>query len=355
MGNKLNQCRIVYVGPLGYGQTSLHRMNAFSDIGHKLIPVNTIPIEVDSFKRKLMVEFKSRVLGQSDWARVNEQIIKSVKDARPHILWVDKGLVVKPETIVMSKEVCPGILAVSYSPDDMMNPGNQSFEYLGCIPLYDLHVTTKSYNVQELKDLGARDVLFVDNAYCPSVHHPMNVIGKEKEKLGGEVGFIGSQENEREASLIFLAQNGIDIRIWGQWKKKLIKRHPHLHIMGESLWGDEYAKAISAFDINFCFLRKVNRDLQTTRSVEIPACAAFMIAERTDEHSRLFKEGIEAEFFDSNEELLSKTRYYLKHDEERKRIAAAGYQRCIKSGYSNQQRMQEVLNYLGKNHFTIKE
>ena len=92
-----------------------------------------------------------------------------------------------------------------------------------------------------------------------------------------------------------------------------------------------------------CFLRKINRDLQTTRSIEIPACGGFMLAERTEEHQTLFEESKEADFFSTNEELLDKIRFYLANPDIRLKIALAGRERCEKSGYSHESTLSKII------------
>jgi spore maturation protein CgeB len=157
------------------------------------------------------------------------------------------------------------------------------------------------------------------------------------------VGLIGSFEEQRAESIYFLAKNGIQVGVWGNgWEKNKLS-HPNLRLKGPGILGDDYARGICSFDICLGFLRKVNRDQQTLRSMEIPACGAFMLAERTDEHLAYFEEGKEAEFFGTDEELLEKVRYYLDHEAERKQIARAGRERCLKSGYSNHERLKEFL------------
>ena len=79
--------------------------------------------------------------------------------------------------------------------------------------------------------------------------------------------------------------------------------------------------------------------------MEVPACGQFLLAERNEEHLQLFREGIEAEFYETREELVKKIDYYLSHDPERETIAAAGRQRCL-AGYSNQDRLKDMLHRL---------
>jgi hypothetical protein len=175
----------------------------------------------------------------------------------------------------------------------------------------------------------------------------MAVSAAERERVGGGVGFVGSWEAARAESMLHLARAGIDVRVWGNRWERQQARHPKLRIEGRALYGDDYGRAINAFDINLCFLRKLNRDLQTQRSVEIPACGVFMLAERTDEHCGLFEEGREAEFFGSDDELLVKVQHYLAHPDQRRAIANAGRERCLRDGYSYHDRLLEMLETAG--------
>ena len=68
-----------------------------------------------------------------------------------------------------------------------------------------------------------------------------------------------------------------------------------------------------------------------------------MLAERTPEQRELFEEGKEAEFFGTVDELLEKTTFYTKHDKARQKIAAAGRERCLRSGYDYPSRMNRML------------
>ena len=79
----------------------------------------------------------------------------------------------------------------------------------------------------------------------------------------------------------------------------------------------------------------MNRDVYTRRCFEIPACGTAMVAPRTKELQAMYREGEEAVYFDSKEELLAKVRWLLEDDEARNRIAKAGRERCLQDGHSN--------------------
>ena len=276
----------------------------------------------------------------------NRRIVEHARHAAVDVLWIDRGLPVAAQTLATVRELQPTCRVVGYSPDDMYARHNQSPQFRQHLKLYDIYFTTKSYGVAELRAMGCAAAAFSGNAYDPHTHRPLPVTPADRQRWGGPVGFIGTWEGARGESMHRLARAGIPVRVWGNMWQRQRKRHPNLRIEGCALYGDDYAQALNAFDIDLCFLRKLNRDLQTTRSVEIPACGAFMLAERTAEHQGLFQEGHEAEFFGSDDELVEKVRYYLAHPEQRRQIAAAGRQRCLRAGYSYQERLAEILDTL---------
>jgi hypothetical protein len=333
---------ILYAGVPG--GTCAHRATALGELGHAVECLQAGPPPPGARFQLYRVGFK---LGRPpDLIGANREIRARIARGRHDLLWIDKGLTIRAATLAAVRRLSPGTRIVAYSPDDMLNPANQSAEYLRGIPAYDLHVTTKSYNVDELYALGARDVLFVDNAFDPHTHRPLELSEPDRLKYRAEVAFVGQFEPERAEALRRLAQAGIPVTVWGGNWDELRDPPPALAVRGEYLEGIDYAKAVNATRINLGFLRKINRDLQTTRSVEIPACRAFLLAERTDEHLRMFREGHEAEFFASFAELADKCRYYLAHDDERRAIAARGHERCLRDGYSNHDRLARVIGHL---------
>ncbi|MCK4809729.1 MAG: glycosyltransferase family 1 protein [Candidatus Omnitrophica bacterium] len=317
-----------------------------SDLGHVVFPFDT-ECYFPSKYRGIHTLIRKIAFGPRLW-RLNNDIIARAKEFNPDLIWVDKGLLIDPKTLKDCKRLPNSPILIHYSPDDMMNLNNQSRFYLRSIPLYDIHITTKTPNIEELKGLRAKRVYFMDNAYCPAMHRPVPIADVDRKMYGGYMGFIGSYEKERSNSMIHVAKSGLQVRIWGPgWENCNLVQHQNLLIENRSLWREEYAQVICSTELNLCFLRKVNRDTQTTRSIEIPACGGFMVAERTDEHLRLFKEDEEAVFFSSDVELVEKLRYYIKRPEERRRIARAGRDRCLKSGYSNENRLKVFFQELG--------
>lgn len=335
--------RVLYVGQLDEGGTCLQRMEAMRRLGVAVTPIHTHPPAVRAAEARLGRRVRRKLVGPADLGRANAQVLERIADGAFDVVWIDKGVTIDPATLRAVREAQPRAVVAGYSPDDMMNPANQSRRFRAGLPLYDVYFTTKSYGVAELRALGCPRVEFIGNAFDPDTHRPLPVTDEDRRRLGGPVGFVGQREAPRERSLRFLAERGVGVRVWGHTWERCRRVPAGLKLENRPLWGDDYARAIAAFDINLCFLRKCNRDVQTTRSIEIPAAGGFMLAERTDEHRALFEEGREAEFFGGDDELLDKTRYYLAHDEARRRIAAAGRQRCLRSGYSNLDRMRSML------------
>ena len=331
----------------GLSNTCLHRHWALEKVSDKIDVVNSsghgslwFRIAYHLFQYHIPVNLP-------DEAKANYKIKEFVDKNQYDIVWIDKGITIYPSTLKYIKEKQQHAQIVSYSPDNMALRHNQSRQYLKCLPFYDCVVTNKSYIIDDLKSLGAKNVLFVNNTFEPRFHHPYDLSKVETERLGGDVGFIGTWEKERCDIIRFLADNGINVRVWGSGKWNEYKwSSPNLEIMGDGLFSEDYSKAFKALKINLCFLRKMNYDQQTTRSVEIPACGGFMMAERTDEHKSLFEENKEAVYFGSKEELLEKCRYYLQHNEERNKIAEAGYLRCVNDDYSNEGMVRNIIEHL---------
>ena len=282
-----------------------------------------------------------------DRTNFNNRVYDACVKNSPDIIFVVKGNALKPRVVKKIRKKFPHTKLVNWTLDDMFAKHNRSMYYTMSIKYYDLVVTTKSYNCDnnELPSLGVKNILFKDNSFLPLLHKPCYLC--DEASYSHDVIFIGSAELDRLKLMNAMALSGIVINIYGVgWERKTFARYMHknLIIHHQELRGDSYSDALSCSKISLCFLRKVNRDLQTARTVEIPACGGFMLAERTDEHQKMFLEGVEAEYFEGIDELIEKTKYFMENENERVVIALNGRERCLKSNYSFENRAKEILN-----------
>ena len=224
----------------------------------------------------------------------------------------------------------------------MVNPAPLRILYVGPMD----GGATCLQRMRAMFELG-HDVVPIDTNFAAgrgALQHLNRVLNRLRNRQwGAPVSFIGTYEGDRARSLNALARAGFPVRVWGGDWTPMPNPDRALTLENRPVYADQYATAMCGSDINLCFLRKMNRDQQTQRSVEIPACGGFMLAERTAEHQALFEEGTQAEYFSSDEELIEKVRHYLANPAERKKIALAGRQRCVDSGYSNHDRIATML------------
>lgn len=337
---------ILFVGDLNEFGRGYQRSRTLQNLGHEVVSLShsvifqSKKIEPPSFISRVFTKLRIPL----DEMGVNKKCLEAMQSNSFDLVWIEKGNMIWPYTLWRIKKIKPSIKLVSCSEDDMYAKHGHSLWYRLGLKFYDVVFTTKKYNLKELFTFNAQKTILFLDSFDEQVHRPWLLSDNELEKFSCEVSAIGAYEPERAESLLFLADKGIRVSIWGEGWEKWNRAHPNLYIKKEFLFGSDYSKAICATKINLNFLRKINRDQVTSRSIEIPACGGFMLAERTERHLEFFAEGREAEFFTSNDELLNKVLHYLSHDKEREKIAVAGRARCLKSSYSMSCQMEKMLS-----------
>ncbi len=321
MNNLTENITFGVVSPLFYGSTAWQRLRAFQE----LFP-NLSFFDSDKFYpnyRRSLASVDRRLKNGPVSRLFSHLILKWAINNRINVIWFDKELYINPAILVELKK--NNIFTIFYSHDDQFNTKNQSKNFAEIIKHVDLIVTTKTYNVLEYKKFYNLDnVIFINNAADPNIFYKLNNITKKKNL----VSFVGFWEINRFNSVKLIGRD-ININIYSNDKRW----NSHNISLNDSVWEDKYNYVLNNSLINLCFLRKENRDKQTSRSIEIPMSGNLMLAERTDEHLELFKEDLEAVFFGSDDELVDKVIFYQKNHDLIDKIGQRAALACLYKGY----------------------
>ena len=199
-----------------------------------------------------------------------------------------------------------------------------------CVPLNDelvkyarltdyLFITNKG-QLAELESLKIRNPIFCMQGCDRDRHH---IIPTRKIKWVSEVAFIGGRMDiDYRVELLQAINQCYNLKVWGdEWQKfglTCLKKH---------IYPKEFAKICYAAKIILgCDARDEIECNTSNRTWITLGCGGFLLTRYIRGMETVFTKGVHLEWFHSQEECLSLIDYYLKHDEERKKIARNGYQ-----------------------------
>lgn len=333
--------KILYVGPKS--GTCLQRADAFRRLGHD---VDHFDPEEDLPAARLNKAWIYQLGGLGLDSFVARSLRRHAGCGTWDIGWVDPGDLVGPKVAAVLRRACAKLVNLNLDNPFVSRDKYRWRNYLRAISYFDLIATPRDSSVSAALKLGAKHAVRITQAADevatrPALHLTEDVIARYR----SPVSFIGTWMPERGPFLARLIALGVPVRIFGpRWTKA--PEYPHLreHVSVAHLAGPEYVQAIQCADIALCLLSKGNHDLHTTRSLEIPAIGTLLCAERTQDHTELYEEGVEAVFFSDADECAARCLELIKNPDLLNAIAARGHARNEANGHFNERLLDRLLN-----------
>ncbi len=328
--------RIGYVGTLDPGGTCYARLEALRGVEPHVEALDT-----DAFLRR--GSRVARWLGHlpvvgAGPRRLNAAVLRFAREARLDFLWIDKGDWVEPGTLRALRAA--GVRLVHHVTDALwpqpLRLRLTRRRLAGTATLYDCHLTSNGADFRRLEEAMPGRVLLTQLGYDERRFHARPEVDRAAAaRWTNDAVFVGHWEPRTERGLAALVRAGVRVKIFGRAWLARARRNPELAgCVADGLSDRDYERALKHALVGLCFVSEWNYNETAGRSYEIPASGTFLLAPRTREHQRDYREGEEAEFFGGEAELVAKVRRYLNDDERRRAVARRGWRRCTTSGYS---------------------
>jgi hypothetical protein len=343
--------RALYVGNGNPSTTSFHRFAAMQRIGIEADLLDPYAAMGDAVAGPIRSRLHYRTgyrLVQRHMQRWLDAELSSRRS--PDLVWVDSGELLGLGSVGQLREF--RVPVILYNLDDPTGGRDKGrfASLLQAVPSYDICISVRGETTQELYEYGAKRVLRVWRSYDEISHAPFADPAEIPGHLHSDVAFIGTwiRDEGRDIFLMELVDSGIDVAIWGDcWQKSPLWVKLKAHWKGPALAGRTYVGAIQGAKICIGLLSKGNRDLHTTRSLEIPYAGGLLCAERTKEHAELYKEGVDAVFWSNSTECAQNCRDLIENPERRRVVAASGAKRVRSLKLGNEDIVRYVLRDCG--------
>jgi len=320
--------------------TIVLRSKALGYLGHETIFFN-------DGKYMIPGRFRSQFpfLHQWDLDQLNRSLVDLARQQKPDCCLIVGGQNILPQTVSRIKEM--GIPIVLWTTDVPVEFKN----VLDSARYYDHLFCAGSEALDIFHSKGFTDVSWVPFACDTHFHQRIPLSDSERKKYAKDIVFVGSYYPNRASLLEGISD--FDLGVWGPYWQRLSAGSPLKNkAINIKMNYDQWVKIFNASKINIVVHYqdgKVPCHQASPKLFEAMACGCFVLTDRQKDAQALFKDKEHLVFFDDQKDLRSKIQYYLEREDERKRIAQAGFTE-VTSKHRYQDRIKNILDIVFKSH-----
>ncbi|HPS55497.1 MAG TPA: glycosyltransferase [Sedimentisphaerales bacterium] len=256
--------------------------------------------------------FKSKTLtGRFYKTKTDNLLAEQIKDYRPDIIYISFARFLNSETLKKFREAAPQAILIGGDGDPW--PKLQPGRIETAKQLDILTATNDGQFLRDYRDAGVPLCAFMPNMCDPDTDYRYEVGPEWKTDIlwtGKAKHGADSSETLREEIVGKLIKQS-NAAIYGCFGKP-------------QLGGTNYLYAISGAKIGVS-INAVNsvRLYHSDRFTHYTACGTFTLAKKVPDTELLFKDGVHVKYFNTAEEFFELAKWYLEHENERRKIADA--------------------------------
>ncbi|KOP68941.1 spore maturation protein cgeB [Bacillus sp. FJAT-18019] len=284
-------------------------------------------------------------------ANPSEDIVLLAKKFQPDLVLALNGVVLEADTLKALRD--SGFKTAIWFTDD---PYYTDWT-VSIAPRYDYIFTLESNCVSFYRDLGCQHVYHLPFAVNPNVFYPKHV----PTSYQTDICFIGTAYWNRVELMDHLAPvlKNKRVVISGWWWDRM-KQYDQLSDkirLGDWMTPEDTATYYNGAKIVINHHRSSDDDTINAnsrklkalsvnpRTFEISGCSTLQLSDSRHDMDQLYSPGTEIEIYGSYGELMDKIDYYLRHEEERQRIALNGLIRTRKD-HTYYKRLRSMLRII---------
>ena len=248
--------------------------------------------------------------------KTDSLLVEQVRQYHPDIVFILSMKYLDAKTVIALRHVAPDAVFIGRDDDPFpdKNPARISIA-----KETDIVITTSGGTfLKAYKDANVPRCAFIPNMCDPDIQHEYDV----EKKWKTDIIFTGKAEHTR------LNRNSERYKL-----VKKLSEMPSAKLYG--CFGNPRAEGMETFyaisGAKVALSINIANDVRlyhSDRLINYISCGTFTLAKRVPDSDLLFEDGVRVKYFDSVDEFFELADWYLKHDQQREKIARAGMERA---------------------------